>query len=354
MRGSLLWKLLIINIPIIGLVVLVMWLAIDYLAADYFTVLMKQYNIDPAETHQMFLDAVHRYLVQASIAAVILAVAVSFLFMRRLLRPLSDMGEVTRRVASGDFSARVNHASDDEVGKLAVSIDQMANSLEHIESLRKTMVVDMAHELRTPLTNVRGYLEGLKDGVIPPDKNTFTMLHGEILRLVRLVEDLNQLTKADTARTALSRSEIEIPRLVQQVTDLYTPELDARQITVETSYDEAARKVIGDRDKILQILRNLLQNALRYSPAASTLRVTTEHGRHEVKVTVANAGEGISAEDLPFVFERFYRADKSRSRDSGGAGIGLAIVKGLVEAHGGKVGVESAPGDTRFWFTIPA
>ncbi|MGF1611177.1 MAG: HAMP domain-containing protein, partial [Kiloniellales bacterium] len=163
MRGNLLWKLLAINIPIIGIIMLVVWIAIDVLAADYFTMLMKRYNTEPAETHQMFIDSVHHYLIQASVIAIVVAVALSFLLTRWVLRPLSDMAEVTRRLAAGDYAARVSVTSKDEIGELGVAFNLMADSLERVDRQRKTMVANIAHELRTPLTNVRGYLEGLAD-----------------------------------------------------------------------------------------------------------------------------------------------------------------------------------------------
>ncbi len=353
MKGSILWKLLAINVPIIGLVILVLWLTIDYLAADYFAALMEQYNISPAQTHQMFLDAVHRYLIQASIVALALAVVLSLLLTRKVLRPLSRMAEVTRRVAAGDYSARANFESGDEVGRLAQAIDQMAGNLERIEKLRKSMVSDIAHELRTPLTTVRGYLEALVDGVVPPSKETFDMLQQEILRLVRLVEDLNQLAQAEAGSADLKREEISLAELVTQVQELYSPQFDTRRIAFERHIAGEAQRLRADRDKLLQVLRNLFQNAWRYTPPGGKVGLTAERRPEGIKVTISNSGEGIAPDDLPFIFERFYRGEKSRSRDSGGAGIGLAIVKELVEAHGGAVGAASADGLTRIWFTLP-
>jgi signal transduction histidine kinase len=171
---SLLWKLLGINILTIGFVIVIMWLAIDYLAADYFMVLMKKYNISPTETHQMFLDAVHRYLIWASLGALVLVLILSFLLMKKVLGPLTRMTDITGKIASGDYSDKVSITSRDEVGQLAVAFNRMADSLQKIERLRKTMVIDVAHELRTPLTNIQGYLEALTDGVgghSPPSKS---------------------------------------------------------------------------------------------------------------------------------------------------------------------------------------
>ena len=190
MRSRLLWKLLAINIPVIGAVVAVVWLTIDYLAADYFMALMKRYNVSPAETHAVFLDAVHRYLIHASIGAIVLATVLSLLFTRKALHPLERMTDAARRIAAGDYGARIETGSKDEVGELANAFNRMTDSLEKVENLRKSMVADIAHELRTPLTNIRGYLEGLSDGVVAPSKDTFDTLQTEVIRLVRLVEDL--------------------------------------------------------------------------------------------------------------------------------------------------------------------
>jgi len=353
MKSTLLWKLLAINAAMIGVVFLVVWLAVDFLAADYFSVLMERYNISPAESHQMFLDAIHRYLIQVSVAALALAVLLSFLLTRKVLRPLSDMAAISRRIAAGDYTDRVEAASRDEVGHLARAFNQMADGLERVELLRRSMVVDMAHELRTPLTNIRGYLEALADGVVPPSKETFEMLQEEILRLVRLAEDLNQLTKADAARAYLQREEIALPDLIEQVLELYRYQFESRGISVKTDYAEGTGRVAGDRDKLLQVLRNLIQNACQYTPDSGALSIATERVAEGIKATFANTGPEIAEADLKLIFERFHRAEKSRSRDSGGAGIGLAIVKELVEAHGGRVGAESAEGRVRIWFTLP-
>ena len=353
-KGGLRWKLLAMNVPIILAVILVVWLVIDYLAADYFTTLMEEYKIDPADTHQMFLDAVHRYLIQASIVALVLAIGLSFLFTRRALRPLSEMAEVTRRLSAGDYTARVQVQTNDEVGQLGHAVNHMADSLEGVEELRKKMVGDIAHELRTPLTNVRGYLEGLSDGVVKPSEETFEMLQQEILRLVRLVEDLHQLTKAEAGSAFLRREEMDLARLVDQVLDLDRARFEQKGIDVTVDIPADAVRVTGDRDKLLQVLRNLTQNAWQYTPEGGSLGITAAPEQGGVTLTFTNTGPGINGEDLPFIFERFYRAEKSRSRDSGGAGIGLSIVKELVEAHGGSVGAASADNETRFWLTLPA
>lgn len=355
MKHRLIWKLLIVNIlPVIAIVVFVIWLAIDHLAADYFMVLMDKYDVSPTETHQMFLSAIHRYLLWASLSGVILALILSYLLIRRVLRPLSQMSEITREYAAGQFGKRVEVVSADEVGQLGSAFNSMANSLERLEMLRKTMVADVAHELRTPLTNLRGYLEALGDGVIPPTEETFRMLQMEILRLVHLVEDLGQLAKADAARAFLDRREISLHQAIEQMLDLYRPRFEEKKITLQTNFSRESEYIVADRDKLLQAIRNLVENCWKYTPPGGDVEIEADKQGSEVKVVFSNDGPGIANEDLPYVFERFYRADRSRSRQAGGAGIGLSIVKELVEAHGGRVGVESSRARTAFWFSLPA
>ncbi len=354
MKRRLLWKLLLVsNVPVIAVIIGVVWFAIDHLAADYFMILMEKYMISPTETHRMFLSAVHRYLLWASLLALLLAFMLSYLLTRRVLRPLSQMAEATREVAAGNYYSRVETASRDEIGELGAAFNRMADGLEQLERLRKTMVADVAHELRTPLTNLRGYLEGLSDGVIPPARATFVMLQEEILRLVHLVEDLGQLARADAARVFLERKNLFLSEIISHVLALYRPEFEAKRITVNTRFTSESDLLFADRDKLLQAVGNLVENAWKYTPESGKVTVTTERTSEGMGAIFVNSGTEIAEEDLPFIFERFYRADPSRSRAAGGAGIGLAIVKELIESHGGKVGAKSDEGETRVWIFLP-
>ena len=355
LKQRLLWKLLLINIvPVIGIIILVVWLSIDQLAAGYFMALMEKYDVSPNEINQMFLTAVHRYLVWASIAALGLAFIISYFLTRRILHPLSQMSAITREVAAGNFSDRVEVTSRDEVGQLGLAFNRMADSLAKVEQLRKTMVADVAHELRTPLTNLRGYLEALNDKVLPPSPQTFEVLQQEILRLVNLVENLQQLARADAARAFLQREKLSLAEIVTQMLTLYRSRFQAINITLEENITHDAGYVMADRDKLLQAVRNLVENALKYTEAGGRVAITVQRHKDAVRLVIVNTGPGIAPHDLPFIFERFFRADRSRSRDAGGAGIGLAIVRELIEAHGGQVGAESQGGETRVWFSLPA
>jgi len=353
-RLRLRWKLLGVNVLVLAVAALAVWLAVDYLAADYFAALMDRYGISPTEAHRMFLGAVHRYLLWATAAAAAVAVLGSFLLTRRLLGPLAEMSAIAGRLAAGDFSSRVATAARDEVGELGAAFNRMADGLERLERHRKDLVADVAHELRTPLTNVRGYLEALHDGVLPPSVETFALLLDEVRRLGALVEDLLQLAKADAARAFLEKRPLSLRELAGQLLEISRPAFAARGIALEESFAPGPGTVRADRDRVSQVLRNLLDNALRHTPPGGEVTVATAPTGAGVRVAVTNTGSEIPAGDLPRVFERFFVVDRSRSRGGGGAGLGLAIVRELVEAHGGAVGAESAGGRTTVWFTLPA
>jgi signal transduction histidine kinase len=354
MRQRLLWKLLIGHIvPVFVVIALVVWHAIDRSAAGYYGILAERYQVAPTEAHRLFLDAIHRDLLWGALATLALTLLLTYLLTRWVLRPLFQITAITKKVADGDYSERVNVVSRYEVGRLASAFNEMADNLEKIELLRKNMVADIAHELRTPLTNLRGYLEGMSDAVIPPSRENFQMLEQEVLRLVNLVEDLQQLARADAARAFLDRRQLSLHELLEQIMDLYRPNFQEKGIDVQWHLAPGSEMVTADRDKLLQAIRNLADNAWKYTPAGGTVTVSALRDEVGITTVFANSGAVIAEKDIPFLFERFFRADRSRSRDAGGAGIGLAIVKELIEAHGGTVGAASDESGTRVWFTLP-
>ncbi len=353
MRRYLILKLLAINLAVIGFVMIMMWVAVDTLAAGYFVTLMEKYNISPKPAHAMFVSAVHRYLLWASLAAVILAAVLSFVMMRRVLAPLTRMTWISREIAAGNFSVRVPVNTRDEVGQLARAFNRMAESLEQIENLRRTLMIDVAHELRTPLTNIRGYLEALKDGVLPPSKKTFSLLHSETLRLVKLVEDVLQLARADAAHGNLQVASADLRDMVIAAYKPFARLFTQKNIKTTLKAPKGPIKVEIDKYRITRVLRNLSDNAVRYTPKNGWVHIQIRPGHGKVRVVYANTVGVLNPESVPFIFERFYRGEKSRSRKHGGAGIGLAIVKELVEAHGGIVGAEKVDDSIRIWFELP-
>jgi len=354
MKKRIIWKLLGINILIIGFAIIIVWMAIDYLAADYLASLMKKYHVSPTATHHMFTNAVHRYLIWATLASIALALLLHFVLVKRVLGPLQKMIDITMKIAAGDYSARVPIKSQDEVGQLAREFNRMADSLQQIEQLRKSMTIDVAHELRTPLTNIQGYLEALIDGVVSPSKETYQLLLEETLRLVRLVEDILQLAKADAAKADLQKEKILLKATINRVIDTFRSRFDEKGVGIDAQLPQTTDAVWADSTKLAQVVRNLIQNAWEYTPQGGVVRISTQLLPGEIKVVFSNTGGEIAEKDLPFIFERFFRGEKSRSRKHGGAGIGLAIVKELIEAHNGRVGAEISEGQTHIWFCLPA
>ncbi|MFZ0241542.1 MAG: ATP-binding protein [Desulfobacterales bacterium] len=353
MKQHLILKLLAINLAVIGFVIVVLWLSIDTLAAGYFVTLMEKYHISPGPAHAMFIGAVHRYLLWASLAAVILAVVLSFVLMRRTLTPLTRMTVVTREIAAGNFADRVPVGTRDEIGQLAQAFNRMAASLEQIENLRRTLMIDVAHELRTPLTNIRGYLEALADGVLQPSAAVFSLLQDETMRLVQLVEDVLQLARADAAHGSLNLEPVDLCEVAGAAIETFLPEFSRKSVVVNRHFPHDHVSVQADRMRIGRVLRNLTDNAARYTPQGGALDIRIGCDGRQVRADFINDGSELVEADLPYLFERFFRGEKSRSRQHGGAGIGLAIVKELVEAHGGTVGAELTDNRVRIWFALP-
>lgn len=352
-RMPLLWKLMGIYLLVISAVIAIIWIAIERIAGDYFMQLMKEYHIDPVMPHEIFLQATRTTLIWTSVGAVALALIASWMLTRRMLKPIRRMGAVAGRIAAGDYSERVEAMPGDEVGELVGAFNRMVCSLQRVEKLRKDLVADVAHELRTPLTNIRGYLEALRDGVLPPSPEQITSLHEEVLRLVRLVEGLRQLAVADAGIQRLRLETLNVGVLVSQTLDPFRTRFDQKGITLSLIEPDGRSGVRLDHDQFVCVLSNLFENALQYTPPGGEVSVRVCREGPAAVIDVSNTGVGIPPHDLPFIFERFYRGEKSRSREHGGAGIGLSLVKQIVEAHGGAVSAESRNGLTTFRVTLP-
>jgi signal transduction histidine kinase len=315
--------------------------------------LMVKAGDSATHARAVYDQSVTTVLIAAIGVAALASVALALFLGRMLARPLREVGAAARRIADGDYGARVPREGPDEIASLADSFNQMAASLEEQERMRRDFIANAAHELRTPLTNLQGYLEALRDGVIVADRATYESLHEEADRLVRLSRSLDALAEGDAASSPPGLQPIDLVAAVRAAVDLAQPSLDRAglRLSVDAPATLPAR---ANPDQLAQVLANLLSNAVRYTPRGGLVSVKVERHPADLLVSIANSGEAIPAEDLDHVFERFYRVEKSRDRARGGAGIGLAIVKQLVEAGGGRVGAESANGQTRFWFSVPA
>jgi len=301
-----------------------------------------------------FLAAANRTLVLIAAIAGASAVLIILGLSRRILAPVEALKAAAQRMEAGDLSQRVNITSNDEIGDLARSFNRMADGLERLEQIRRNMVTDVAHELRTPLTNIRGYLEALQDGVVAADESVVASVYEEAMLLNRLVDDLQELSLAEAGQLKLEREPTDLAAVVSQVVEAMRPRAKAKQVALHIDLPADLPPVDVDARRIGQVLRNLLENGLTHTPPGGQIDIVASANQRWATVTVSNTGSGIAAADLPYVFERFYRADRSRSRATGGAGLGLAIARQLVEAHGGQIEVASeADQGARFTFTLP-
>ena len=307
---------------------------------------------------EAFREALLQALLVAAAVAGVVALLVSLFVSRRIAGPVKRMLAATRRVAAGRYSERVPvdpASAGDELGALADSFNAMAASLEQTEARRIALIGDISHELRTPIATLEGYLEGLLDGVVAPRPETWALLHGEAGRLRRLVDDLQELSRAEARRIALRPRPVAPAAIVRASVDRLAAQFEESGLTLDQRVSPDLPAVWADRDRAIQVLTNLLTNALRYTPAPGRVTITAERAALAVTFRVADSGIGFPPEEAAHLFERFYRVDKSRSRALGGSGIGLTIARALVEAMGGQIAAAS-PGPGRgstFSFTLP-
>lgn len=300
------------------------------------------------------LESVNRSLLLAATAGGGVALVLTLVFSQRIVGPVEALTTAARRMETGDLSQRVAVQSGDEIGTLAHAFNSMADGLARTEQLRRQMVGDIAHELRTPLTNLCGYLEALKDGVVDLKPEVVESLHEEAILLNRLVDDLQDLTLAEAGQLKLQSQAVAMREMATKALAALPPALTASGPTVQMEVPASLPLVYADAERIRQVLRNLLINAIQHTTPADSITISARQVDAQMEVRVQDTGAGIAPEHLPWVFERFYRAEASRARATGGAGLGLAIVKQLVEAHGGRVWVESVVGEgTTFCFTLP-
>ena len=301
-----------------------------------------------------FVENVQRNLLWAGLAASVAAIALGLLLTRYIVRPVRRLTESAQSIARGDFSRRIVVGSGGELGELARAFNVMAESLEHNERARRNLVADVAHELRTPLTVIEGTVDGILDGVFQPDPEQLKIVKEEAGILAKLVSDLRDLSLAEAGHLRLAKEPFDPTELVDVAVKGMSIAAREKGIRLAVKAETNGMNLVADRNRVTQVLSNLLSNALRHTPVGGRISVRVRSEDGWVHFGISDTGEGIAAEDIPHVFDRFYRADKSRSRRGGGSGLGLAIAKQLVEAHGGRIWVESERGKgSTFHFTLP-
>lgn len=305
--------------------------------------LMQHMEMSPLE--ETFLASVHHSLIWVGLAILALGLATSYALARSITVPLRNLSQAAEQIAQGNFEQTVPIETKDEVGDLAAIFNRMAEVLATNTNLRRQLLANIAHELRTPLAVIQGHLEGMMDGVIEPSKEQLSSLHEEAIRLNRLIKELRDLSLAEVRQLALEKSATNINQLISRVVSMLRPMADEKNIQIGCFLAEDIPNIIVDNDRMNQVFYNILVNGIRYSPIHSEIQVITSiQERQNLKwltVSIKDNGPGIAAEDVPYIFDHFYRGDKSRDRKSGGSGLGLAIVKQLVDIHGGQVTVTS-------------
>jgi len=312
-------------------------------------------TLAPAE--QGFLDQLRLTLIVAALAAGGLGILLGAAISWTLAAPLATLARAARAFAARRWDQRVEvgAAATREVADVARAFNDMADSLQRAETLRRNLMADIAHELRTPLTVLQGNLRALLDGVYPLALNEIATLYDETRLLNRLVDDLRELSLAEAGQLPLSLQAVDVGALLRTAVAGFAAVAEAQAVSLAVEIGDPVPRAHADPDRLAQVVRNLLSNALRHTPGGGRVTVSVSDESRWIRIAVADTGEGIPADEVSFVFDRFYRGDGSRARASGGAGLGLAIAKTWVEAMGGRIGVESAPGrGSRFWFTVPA
>lgn len=286
---------------------------------------------------------VTRAVLIAGMTAGVVGLMLALLLVRQITRPLGSLTQAASQIADGDLSVRVPVQSNDELGDLATTFNQMAGSLETQEKLRRNLMADVAHELRTPLAGIQGTVEALQDGIFPVTTENLQAVHDQVMLLNRLVEDLRTLANAEAGQLSLDLLPLNLIDLCQRQIAAFHPQAVAKGITLTLESVPSPLSVCGDDQRLGQVLNNLLDNALRHTPAGGAIQVNLAATNTVARLTVLDNGEGITAEAMPHLFDRFYRGDRSRNRLTGGSGLGLAIARQIIQSHNGRIWAESPP-----------
>lgn len=368
-RKHLVWKLLGTYLLVILVGGLVLAVAVELIAPPTFDrhmlgVQARGQQMGMMRMENLLVDfraALNDVLLLAAVAAFVVAAMLSVILARQVVKPVSQMTMASRRISEGQFEQRVQGSmgepdeEGDELDQLAHSFNLMAAQLEQTERRRRELLGNVSHELRTPLTAIKGSMEGLIDGVLPANAETFQDIYQEADRLQRLVNDLEELSRVEGGALDLALEPTSLGNLTRSLKKRLSKQFSQKGIDFKIELPAELPKVLADEDRCMQVLFNLCVNALHYTPKGGKVRVSAAQVGDSVQVTVADTGMGIPAEHLPHLFQRFYRVDKSRSRNLGGSGIGLTIAKHLVEAQGGHIWAESAGEGlgSSFHFTLP-
>jgi len=308
-----------------------------------------------AGAEAMFINRVNRALIMGAVGAAAVALLLGILLARTLSRPIRELTSATRAVAQGELDQVVPVRSEDELGELAASFNQMSADLLRARELRRQMTADIAHDLRTPLSIILGHSEALSEGVLPPSAETYQIMHEEAQRLSRMVDELRTLSLAEAGELDLTLRPVAPVELLNRTMAAYSPQAEKKGVELLLKVEDNLPDVEVDPDRIAQVLDNLVSNALRYTPDGGRVKLSARVERSQVQLIVEDSGPGVPEEEIPYIFARFYRGDKARPRQEGSSGLGLAIARSIVVAHGGQISADSELGKgMRFIVELPA
>lgn len=344
-------QLVAANIVVAGTVTALLYLTFQNLTEAYFHRLMEEFHISPTKLNSMFVEDVETSLIWGIGVALAVGIVLSFLLTKAVLRPLNRMAEVSERIAAGDYSARVPDVRG-EVGTLAWHFNAMAGTLERQDKARRQMLRDLSHELRTPLTNLKGYIEGLEDGVFALDPSVIRVLTDEVRTINALIDDLVLLGTAEEVEGDLLIEPVDLPAELKGVLEAHRHAILDKAIKLNVRQQGRPVPVLADRKRLHQVLNNAVANLVRYSTAGDATIAIEWPQDGPVRVCFENPSETISPAQLELLFDRFYRVDPSRSGKSRNAGLGLAIVRRLIQAQGGETWAEQADGLFRLWISL--
>ncbi len=308
-----------------------------------------------SQSHDLISQLSKIYYLWAIIPMLFMFVAI-YIMTYRLTKPLKSMSEAAKAMAKGDFSKRVPVTSDDEIGELAVSFNMMTNSLSRLESMRRSFVGNVSHELKTPMTTIAGFIDGILDGTIKEEDREYylSIVSSEVKRLSRLVNGMLSVTRLESGEAVLKKQEFDIYGLLCTIMISQEQRIENKKIKIIGLDTIDGIKVYADKDMLYQVLYNLVDNAIKFVDESGKISFSLKENEKQIQFTISNSGKGIPQSELPFVFERFYKVDKSRSDVKNSTGLGLYIVKTIVTAHGGKILVMSQENEfTTFEVTIP-
>lgn len=295
-------------------------------------------------TEQAFINRLNFFILLGAVGAVMLAFVFGVFLSRNIASPIRELTNAMREIANGKLGEQVAVRSHDEIGELTRSFNKMSADLARSLNLRKQMTADIAHELRTPLSLILGHAEGVKDGVLKPTRENFEIIREEAERLETLVNDLRTLSLADAGELSVEFQSVDVNDLLRDIHTRYLPLFESKRLTLNVEPAPVSLKLNLDPSRFAQVLNNILDNALRHTPTDGNVIMAASPAKDRIQITIQDSGEGVTREEAQNLFNRFYRVDEARARDSGGSGLGLAIAKSITEMHGGKIWAESEKG----------